>query len=88
MTRDELVYYTTAEWLRGYADGLVDKELHSALIHKMSLAADLLMKVWEKERGPANAHNKVYSEVDLANAFQKGWDDAMLRSSIGARSNP
>ena len=32
---------------------------------------------------PANAHDKVYSEVDLANAYQKGWDDAMLRSSLG-----
>ena len=38
---------------------------------------------------PANTHDKVYSEVDLANAYQKGWDDAMLRSSLGmARSNP
>jgi hypothetical protein len=38
---------------------------------------------------PANAHDKVYSEVDLANAYQKGWDDAMLRSSLGmARSTP
>jgi hypothetical protein len=34
---------------------------------------------------PANAHDKVYSEVDLANAYQKGWDDAMLRRSIGPR---
>lgn len=51
MTNEQLAYYTTAEWLRGYADGLTDKERHSALIHKMNLAADLLMKVWEKERG-------------------------------------
>jgi hypothetical protein len=33
----------------------------------------------------ANVHDKVYSEVDLANAYQKGWDDAMLRRRIGAR---
>jgi len=33
----------------------------------------------------ANLIDKVYSEVDLANAYQKGWDDAMLRRSIGAR---
>ena len=37
----------------------------------------------EKERKPANAHDKRCSEVDLTNAFQKGWDDAMLRRSIG-----
>ena len=37
---------------------------------------------------PANAHDKVYSEVDLDNAYQKGWDDAMLRRSIGERNNP
>jgi len=50
MTNEQLAYYTTAEWLRGYADGLVDKERHSALIHKMNLAADLLMKVWENQQ--------------------------------------
>jgi len=48
-------------------------------------------KAWDKgfkigweERGK---HDKVYSEVDLANAYQKGWDDAMLRRSIGPRGN-
>ena len=46
---DKLAYYTTANWLRGYAEGLQDKERHSALIHKMLLAADLLMKVWEEQ---------------------------------------
>jgi hypothetical protein len=37
----------------------------------------------EMERKPANAHDKAYSEVELANAYQKGWNDAMLRSSLG-----
>jgi hypothetical protein len=40
---------TTANWLRGFADGLDDKQRHSALIHKLNLAADLLMKVWEEQ---------------------------------------
>jgi len=26
---------------------------------------------------------KTYSEVDLADAYKKGWDDAMLRNSLG-----
>lgn len=51
MTQDEAIkYMTTAEWLRGYVDGLADKEKHSALIHKMILAADLLMAVWEENK--------------------------------------
>jgi hypothetical protein len=41
-------------------------------------------KVQEMEREPANAHDKVYSEVDLADAYQKGWSDAMLRRSLRA----
>ena len=49
-------------------------------------AREINTKIRER---PANAHDKVYSEVDLANAYQKGWDDAMLRSSLGmARSTP
>jgi hypothetical protein len=44
----------------------------------------------EAARKPTNAHDKMYSEVDLANAYQKGWNDAMLRRSLDfrARSNP
>lgn len=38
--------------------------------------------VAEAARKPTNAHDKAYSEVDLANAYQKGWDDAMLRRII------
>jgi hypothetical protein len=50
MTPDEAIQYmTTANWLRGFADGLDDKQRHSALIHKLNLAADLLMKVWEEQ---------------------------------------
>jgi hypothetical protein len=34
--------------------------------------------------GPAkNVHDKVYSEVELADAYQKGWNHAMLRRSLG-----
>ncbi len=39
----------------------------------------------QKLEQKANVHDKVYSEVELANAYQKGWDDAMLRRSIRAR---
>ena len=34
-------------------------------------------------REPSNAHDKVYSEVELADAYQKGWNDAMFRRSLG-----
>ena len=45
-------------------------------------------KVQEMEREPAkSAHDKVYSEVDLADAYQKGWNDAMLRCSIEPHGN-
>jgi hypothetical protein len=34
--------------------------------------------------GPAKSvHDKVYSEVELADAYQKGWNHAMLRRSLG-----
>jgi hypothetical protein len=49
-------------------------------------AAAIRARGQEMERKPANANDKAYSEVELANAYQKGWDDAMLRRSIGARS--
>jgi hypothetical protein len=50
-------------------------------------AAEIRARGQEMERKPANAHDKVYSEVELADAYQKGWNDAMLRSSLGmARS--
>jgi len=41
------------------------------------------VKAERKARKPTSAHDKVYSEVDLANAYQKGWDAAMLRRSLG-----
>lgn len=40
-------------------------------------------EVQEMEREPANAHDKVYSEGELADAYQEGWNDAMLRRSLG-----
>jgi hypothetical protein len=53
-----------------------------------AIAAAIRTRGQEMERKPANAHDKVYSEVELADAYQKGWNDAMLRSSLGmARRN-
>ena len=40
----------------------------------------------EKARKPTNAHDKVYSEVDLANAYQRGWDNATLRHRLAIRA--
>jgi hypothetical protein len=47
---------TTASWLRGYA-GTLGEFTHSALIHRMNQAADLLEKTWDeyaKENGYEN----------------------------------
>ena len=49
----------------------------------IALRAALAEPVKEMEREPANAHDKVYSEVELADAYQKGWNDAMFRRSLG-----
>jgi hypothetical protein len=45
MNADKLQYFTTAAWLRGYADGL-DEYQHKTLIHKLNQAASLLDHVW------------------------------------------
>ena len=47
ITKDQLKYFTTASWLRGYAyklkdDGYGDKELAD----KLNMAANLLDYVW------------------------------------------
>jgi hypothetical protein len=51
---DKLQYFTTAAWLRGYAQGL-DEYNDKALIHKLNQAADLLDYVWgryvEEQKG-------------------------------------
>ena len=47
---------TTASWLRGYAETL-DPDLHTALIHKISQATNVLQAVWDeyaKENGYEN----------------------------------
>lgn len=44
----KLQYYTMAHRLRGYADGLVDKERHSALIHMLTKSAALLEEAWDE----------------------------------------
>jgi len=45
MDPNKLQYFTTASWLRGYANGL-DEYQHKALIHKLNQAASLLEHVW------------------------------------------
>lgn len=51
---NKLQYFTTAAWLRGYAEGL-DEYNDKALIHKLNQAADLLDYVWgryvEEQKG-------------------------------------
>jgi hypothetical protein len=42
---NKLQYFTTASWLRGYADGL-DEYQHTTLINKLNQAASLLEHVW------------------------------------------
>lgn len=42
---NKLQYFTTAAWLRGYAQGL-DEYQHKSLIYKLNQAADLLDHVW------------------------------------------
>jgi hypothetical protein len=66
------------------------RRLHAEVEHLKKMCYDYLGLVAEAARKPTNAHDKVYSEVDLANAYQKGWNDAMLRRSLDfrARSNP
>jgi hypothetical protein len=47
----------TASWLRGYASTL-SESTHSALIHRMNQAANLLQDVWDdyaKENGYENS---------------------------------
>ena len=54
MDAKKLQCMTTAQWLLGYASTL-DEFKHSALIHKMNQAAELLMDVWlEYERGESD----------------------------------
>jgi hypothetical protein len=47
MDPNKLQYFTTAAWLRGYADGL-DEYQHKTLIHKLNQAATLLEHVWSR----------------------------------------
>jgi hypothetical protein len=45
MDPNKLQYFTTAAWMRGYAQGL-DEYQHKTLIHKLNQAASLLEHVW------------------------------------------
>jgi hypothetical protein len=44
----KLQCYTMAHRLRGYADGIVDKDRHDTLIHTLNKAAALLEDVWDE----------------------------------------
>ena len=54
----------------------------------IALAAAPPQRPAERVRGPVagaakSVHDKAYSEVELASAYQKGWSDAMLRRRLG-----
>lgn len=42
----KLQCYTMAHRLRGYADGIVDKDSHNSLTHMLRKAAEMLEDVW------------------------------------------
>ena len=44
----KLQCYTMAHRLRGYADGIVDKDRHDTLVHMLKKAAALLEDVWDE----------------------------------------
>ena len=53
-----------------------------------ALEAALAEPVQEPVRGPVagaatSVHDKVFSEVALSDAYQQGWNHAMLRRSLG-----
>jgi hypothetical protein len=59
-------------------------EWYQAQERAEALRAALAEPVQEPVAGAAKSvHEKAYSEVELAAAYQKGWSDAMLRRSLG-----
>jgi PAS domain S-box-containing protein len=53
-----------------------ERERACRIVTGLCISDNNAHEINEAIRGrPANAHDKVYSEVDLANAYQKGWDD-------------
>jgi len=44
----KLQYYTMAHRLRGYAEGIVDKDRHDALIYMLTKAAAMLEEAWDE----------------------------------------
>jgi hypothetical protein len=42
----KLQCYTMAHRLRGFADGIIDKDRHSTLVHMLTKSATLLEDVW------------------------------------------
>lgn len=45
---DKLQCFTMAARMRGFAEGLIDRDRHSSLIHMLNKAADLLEQVWNE----------------------------------------
>jgi hypothetical protein len=45
---NKLQYYTMSHRLRGYADGVIDKDRHSALIYMLEKSASLLEHAWDE----------------------------------------
>jgi len=44
----KLQYYTMAHRMRGYAEGIIDKDRHAPLIHMLEKSASLLEEAWDE----------------------------------------
>lgn len=48
MDPDKLKCYTTAAWLRGFANSFDDKENSKSIVYRLLMAAELLDEVWNE----------------------------------------
>ena len=44
----KLQYYTMSHRMRGFAEGIIDKDRNEALIHMLTKAASLLEHAWDE----------------------------------------
>ena len=44
----KLQYYTMSHRMRGYAEGIVDKDRHAPLIYMLEKSASLLEEAWDE----------------------------------------
>jgi len=60
---NHLKYLTTANWLRGYAEGMEELSTDkNALVQRLLMASDLLLEVWnEKSQQPKQLDGTLYS---------------------------